>query len=299
MSTQEAPGGYPVPVERSDGPETCPYKTVGGEEILADVYPPLEGEPGAVIVFIHGGCLMYGDRHGFHSAHLEAYRRAGYTVISLDYRLAPETKLPEIIADLRDAIHWVAEAGPQRFDVDPERIAVVGHSAGGYLTLMAGVCATPRPRALVSFYGYGDIVADWYGKPDPFYCQQPRVSAEEAEHNRGRLYLYYRQNGLWPREVGGRDPATEPEFFVPYCPAHNVGTDYPPTLLLHGDQDTDVPYAQSVQMAEVLTRHGVPHELVTMAGYGHGFDGKMDDPMVQAAFQRVLAFLDSHTQTGR
>ena len=110
----------------------------------------------------------------------------------------------------------------------------------------------------------------------------------------GQLYLYYRQNGLWPREVGGHDPVKEPGFFASYCPVQNVGTDYPPTLLLHGDQDTDVPYAQSVQMAEALARHGVPHELVTMAGYGHGFDGKMDDPTVQKAFLRVLDFLHSH-----
>jgi acetyl esterase/lipase len=277
-------------------PVTCAYKTVGGDAIQADVYrPESAAAPTPALVFIHGGCLMYGSREGIHPKQLEMYRRAGYAVVSIDYRLAPETKLPQIIDDLRDAFAWVAEAGPERFDIDPERIAVVGHSAGGYLALMAGVCAAPRPRAVVSFYGYGDIVGDWYAKPDPFYCQEPRVSAEEAARNRGRLYLYYRQNGLWPREVGGRDPATEPDFFVPYCPAHNVTVDYPPTILLHGDQDTDVPYEQSVQMAAALAVRGVEHELVTMAGYGHGFDGQSDDPAVQAAFQRVLTFLDRHT----
>lgn len=287
-------------VTPGSAPMTYPYKTVHGEEILADVYCPLSGSaPRATLVYIHGGCLMYGSRQQIHPEQLETYRRAGYTVVSLDYRLAPETKLPEIIADLRDAFRWVAEAGPQHFDVDPERIAVVGHSAGAYLTLMAGTCAIPRPCALISFYGYGDIVSDWYGKPDPFYCQQPHVSAEEAMRNRGQLYLYCRQNGLWPQEVGGRDPAIEPEFFLPYCPSHNVAADYPPTLLLHGDLDTDVPYAQSVQMAEALAQQRVPHELMTLAGYGHGFDAKMDDPVVQKAIQQVLAFLNSHTPSGR
>ncbi len=281
--------------EQNSNPVTYSYKTVHGEDILADVYFPIgDSNSMPALVYIHGGCLMYGSRKGIHPEQLEIYRRAGYTVISIDYRLAPETKLAEIIADIREGFRWVAEVGPQRFGIDPEHIAVVGHSAGGYLALMAGVCATPRPRAIISFYGYGDIVGDWYGKPDSFYCQQPRVSAEDAERNRGQLYLYYRQNGLWPREVGGHDPVKEPGFFASYCPVQNVGTDYPPTLLLHGDQDTDVPYAQSVQMAEALARHGVPHELVTMAGYGHGFDGKMDDPTVQKAFLRVLDFLHSH-----
>lgn len=286
--------------ERRHELATCSYKTVNGKDILADVYRPIHDSstPNPALVYIHGGCLMYGSRQGIHPLQLEAYRNSGYTVISIDYRLAPETKLPEIIADLQDAFCWVAEAGRQRFGLDPERISVVGHSAGGYLALMAGACATPRPRAIVSFYGYGDIVGDWYSKPDPFYCQQPRISEEDARRNRDHLYLYYRQNGLWSNEVGGHDPMTEPDFFVPYCPVHNVDSNYPPTLLLHGDQDTDVPYAQSVQMASALALRGVPHELATMEGYGHGFDGKMDDPEVKSAFQRALAFLDSPMQAG-
>ena len=168
---------------------------------------------------------------------------------SIDYRLAPETLLPAIIEDLRDAFRWVREEGPGLFDADPQRVAVVGHSAGGYLSLMAGACVTPRPRAIVSFYGYGDIVGDWYSKPDPFYCQQPAVTEEQAYADIGQtpisaaygaraespIYLYCRQKGLWPNVVGGRDPAKEPAFFAPYCPIQNVGPDYPPTLLLHGD----------------------------------------------------------------
>jgi acetyl esterase/lipase len=283
-----------------NSPVTCTYKTVGDTAIQADVYAATSGSaPSPVVVHIHGGCLMYGSREGIGRAPLETYLAAGYAVVSIDYRLAPETKLPGIIEDLRDAFRWVATVGPERFGIDAERIAVVGHSAGGYLALMSGVCAVPRPRAIVSFYGYGDIVGDWYAKPDPFYCEQPRVSAEEAERNRGRLYLYYRQNGLWPREVGGHDPAAEPEFFVPYCPVRNVGADYPPTLLLHGDRDTDVPYEQSVLMADMLTRAGVENEFLTLPGYGHGFDTDWNDATVRDAFGRVLAFLDRYTAKTR
>lgn len=279
----------------SESPVTCAYKTADGAPILADVYPADGARPSAALVFLHGGCLMYGSRQGIHPQQLARYRDAGYAVVSIDYRLAPETKLPGIIEDLQDAFRWVAGEGAARFGIDPDRIAAVGHSAGGYLTLMAGVCATPRPRALVSFYGYGDIVGDWYRRPDPFYCQQPAVSAEEARRERGKLYLYYRQNGLWPREVGGRDPETDPAFFVPYCPVHQVAPDYPPTLLLHGDQDTDVPFAQSVQMAGALARAGVTHRLLALPGRGHGFDSRGDDPQVQDALAQVLAFLARHT----
>src|SRR5438445_656402 len=83
--------------------------------------------------------------------------------------------------------------------------------ADGYLTLMSGFRVEPRPAALVSFWGYGDIAGTWYSRPDAFYRQQPLVSKEEAyqavggtvlsestgKNNRGRFYLYCRQQGLW------------------------------------------------------------------------------------------------------
>lgn len=290
-------------------PMTHTYKTVGDCQIKADVYrPPAASAPTPAIIYIHGGCLIYGSRKGINPRQLAEYLHAGYAVVSIDYRLAPETKLPEIIADLQDAFRWIGESGPRLFDVDLQRLAVVGHSAGGYLALMSGCCARPRPRAMVSFYGYGDLIGDWYSKPDPFYCQKPRVSeAESGRHVKGqvisepyegrgkdRFYLYCRQNGLWPLEVGGRDPAKEPSFFTPYCPVQNITPDYPPTLLLHGDGDTDVPYQQSLLMAAALSQHRVRHELIAMSGRGHGFDAQMDDPLVKSAFEKVLAFLAGH-----
>ena len=290
-------------------PTTHVYKTVGNCPIKADVYR-LATTPAssAVVVFIHGGALITGSRQGIQPWQLARYLAAGYTVITIDYRLAPESKLPAIIEDLQDALTWVRTAGPRLFPIDPARLAVVGHSAGGYLTLMAGCCVTPRPRALVAFYGYGDLVGDWYSKPDPFYCQLPLVTAEEAgcfvqgpviaEPYAGRgkekFYLYCRQQGRWPQEVGGRDPATDPAFFVPYCPLQQVTADYPPTLLLHGDHDSDVPYAQSVLMAAALTEAGVAHELITIPGGEHGFDNNPNDPQVGAAFDRVLHFIHQY-----
>ena len=290
-------------------PETFTYKTVHECDVKADVYrPPETSVPSRVLVYIHGGCLMYGSRKGIHPRQLETYLNASYTVVSIDYRLAPETKLPYIIEDLQDAFRWVRDEAASTFSMDADRLAVVGHSAGGYLALMVGFCVEPRPKAIVAFYGYGDIVGDWYAKPDPFYSRFPHVSVEESGRDKpgsvisepyeGRdkdqFYLYCRQRGLWPKEVGGYDPDTEPEFFVPYCPVQNVEPHYPPTMLLHGDHDTDVPYEQSVQMAEVLSRAGIEHEFITVEGGGHGFDGQMDSPHVQNLFQRVVDFLHRH-----
>ncbi len=293
----------PAPTEKV----TYVYKTTPDCDIHADVYRPANvSSPTPVIVYIHGGALMMGSRTGINGEQLKMYLHAGYTVISIDYRLAPEVKLAVIIEDLRDAFRWVRETAPGLFPIDPQRIAVIGHSAGGYLTLMSGFCIFPRPKALVAFYGYGDIAGDWVNQPDPFYTQQPAVTREAAYRcvggparteppgDKGPYYLYCRQQGLWAREATGHDPVKEPAAFDAFCPLRNVSAKYPPTLLLHGDKDTDVPYEQSVAMAARLSGFGVEHQLITIPGGKHGFDGDMKNPVVRDGFDAVLAFLKKH-----
>lgn len=290
--------------------DTFCYKQVEDLAILADVYrlPGRKRQP--VIVWIHGGALIFGNREAIPPYQLELYLRAGFCLVSIDYRLAPETRLPGIIADLRDAIGWVRTSGPELFDIDPQRLAVIGHSAGGYLTLMSGFCVQPAPRAIVPFYGYGDLIGPWYSQPDPFYCRLDPVAQETALASVGQkpvsspagwerfaYYLYCRQQGLWPREVGGVDPHGDPGWFTPYCPLQNVTGSFAPTLLLHGNEDTDVPYEQSQLMESALRKAGVACGLITLQGRGHGFDGDPDaaqDAQVQGAFQRVLAFLSEY-----
>jgi acetyl esterase/lipase len=260
-----------------------------------------------MLVWIHGGALIGGHRASIRSEQLRMYLEGGYALVSIDYRLAPETKLEGILEDIVDAFAWVREEGPSLAGVDPGRIGAIGHSAGGYLALVSGYRVKPRPRALVSFYGYGDIAGDWYARPDPFYCLQEEVGEREARaavgsipiaeppegKDRGRYYLFLRQRGFWPQEVVGLDPVKEPGAFRDLCPIQNISRDYPPTLLLHGNRDTDVPYRQSVMMAQELDRHGVENEFITIPGGGHGFDGMgSSDPKVSGAFHRVMAFLE-------
>jgi acetyl esterase/lipase len=284
---------------------TYVYKNAGGHEIKLDVMRPPDERVRPVILYIHGGALIFGSRGGINAEQLRRYIRAGFAVVSIDYRLAPETKLPEILEDVRDAHRWVRANGRKLLRVDADRLAVVGHSAGGYLTLMTGILLEPRPKALVPYYGYGDIAGEWYSRPDPFYSSQPAVPEEEARAAVGtapvsdppqssprmRFYLYCRQHGLWPKEVTGRDPDAEPRAFDPWCPVRNVTRQYPPTMLLHGDADTDVPYRQSVMMAEELKRHGVEYELITIPSGPHGFDRAMDKPEISAIFDRAVQFI--------
>jgi acetyl esterase/lipase len=290
-------------------PKSHVYKTVEGVDIHADVYRGADERVRPVVVWIHGGALINGGRGGVPEQIRGLCREQGYVLFSLDYRLAPETKLPEIIADLKDAFVWIRAEGPKLFAADPTRLVVTGGSAGGYLTMMSGVVVDPKPTALVAFWGYGDVDGDWYAKPSEFYrTSAPMVEKDAAlaavgkgivtgtdamaadqRQARGKYYLYLRQNGLWTKEVSGFDPSDTKQI-DPYCPVRNITPDYPPILMIHGTDDSDVPYSKSADMARELKRHGVKHELVTVQRAGHGLSGGRKED-IEAAHNKALEFI--------
>lgn len=293
---------------RSIRSQTYAYKTVGDLQIKADVHRLDDEAVRPVVIWIHGGALIFGNRGGLRGV-TEMMLEAGYVVVSIDYRLAPETQLPSIIEDLEDALAWVRTRGRELFNAETSKIAVMGASAGGYLTLTAGFRAEHRPTVLVSFWGYGDLVGGWYSQPseyprhnrrkltaDEAYAQvggPPISAAEDRDGNGSIFYNYCRQNGIWPQEVSGWDPHTQAERFLPFMPVKNVTSDYPPTMLVHGTEDTDVPYEQSVMMAEQFERHGVPHELVTIRGGEHGLGGG-DPELIAKAYDDVVAWVNRY-----
>lgn len=299
--------------------QTYVYKAVQGCQLHADVYRSEGSDRKPGIIWLHAGGLVFGNRGMLPPEQIELYIAAGYVIISIDYRLAPETKLKGILEDVQDAYNWVNSKGPDQFGVDPDRLAVIGHSAGGYLALMTGFSVSPRPKALVSFYGYGDITGEWCSRSDLHYTKESIVSPEIAYQGVGGsviagsqfidftdkrwlFYLFCRQQGLWLKETTGYDLTTEPGMFEQFCPVRHITQDYPPTLLLHGDQDMDVSFELSKQMAISLKQNHVSHRLIIIEGLGHMFDlvpdtllegapAGLNHPKVFKAFNAVQAFL--------
>lgn len=290
-----------------DVEETAVYKTVGNLQIQAEIFRPPGDRVVPVVVWIHGGALINGHRQGISSRVRSYARKRGFALVSIDYRLAPETKLPSILEDVEDALAWIRGPGARQYHLDPTRIAVTGGSAGGYLTLTTGYRVRPRPQALVAFWGYGDLIGPWYSRPSG-HPRHNRVKVTEAEAwrqvsgppvadsrdragNGGLFYNYCRQTGLWPKHVSGWDPHTDPEKFFPFMPVKNVTAEWPPTLMIHGTADTDVPHEQSEMMARQFTHHHVPHRLISIEDGEHGLAGG-DPASIERAYQQAETFLD-------
>ncbi len=284
--------------------KTYTYKNVDDLEIKVVVNRPDDNVMRLVVVRIHGGALIMGHRDWEKDKVCMKLLEEGYAIVSIDYRLAPETKLPHIIEDLEDVFDWIREEGPELFRVDTSKIAVTGGSAGGYLTLTSGFRVKPRPTVLVAFFGYGDLIGDWYSTPSKHHPSDiteqeawdqvsgPPISDSRDRKGKGAaFYMYCRKHGLWPKAVSGWDPFTEAEMFYPYMPVRNVTRDYPPTMLIHGTNDTDVPYEQSVMMAGEFKKHNVNHNLVTIPGAEHGLrDG--DPKLVNAAIDSAVEYIN-------
>ena len=218
-----------------------------------DVYYPDNGQgPYPVIFYIHGGGWILGDKHSGAINCIISALESGYVVISVDYRLAPETKFPENFYDIKTAVRW-ARANAEKYDFDPEKFAMVGDSAGGYFTLMAAVCGD-NPAMEGEKYGYAGVssaiqaACDYYGPVD--------MTCEWSE--------YYKESQVkcMPTKVEGQPSFEEQEFccvsapsLAPLvCPDSYVHKDMPPVLILHGHDDGVVPYQHSVKMADKIKK---------------------------------------------
>jgi len=215
-----------------------------------DLYYPMgsfRADRGAV-VFIHGGGFTGGDKAEYRSASVSAdLCRAGYVVVSCNYVLGPKDKpgvWPQNIADCREAVRWV-RAHAKELGVHPDKVAVAGGSAGGYLALMVGLSDDKTgpggdPAAKVS--AKVSAIIDFYGV------------VNFSKHGKG--------------DVPGV-PAAEQ---AAYLPTNQCDAQDPPVLILHGTADTTVDLAQSAEMAKALRAAKVPHEYVVVEGAPHTFD---------------------------
>lgn len=286
--------------------EQYAYKKVGKHSIWADVYRPAGKGPWPVLLWFHGGSFVMGGREWMPAWERSRLLAAGIAVVSVDYRLGPQAKLAEIVRDATDAYHWVRTKGPALFGAAPRRVAVMGHSAGGYLALLVGQRARPRPRAVAVISGFGALLTPFFlNASENLTRNYPPVSSASAEELAGKkvvsnvpskerylVYVRSRQQNTWLRDATGHDPEKERAWFRDFEPVQNVDTAFPPVIQLHSEDDKVLPLSEALPVREAMKKAGVRHEFILLPGSDHSFDstGK-DRPEVQEAMGKVFAFL--------
>ncbi len=232
--------------------EAVPVGHGGDRELLVDIYrPPEHIETRPAVLLIHGGGFQMGDREQLKWYGLMLGRR-GYLCVTCEYRLVQEAPWPAQIHDIKTALRWM-RASADELDIDRERIAVWGHSAGAHLALFAaGTQNDPAWEGEGGNAGAGTDVAV--------------------------AVAYYAPVKLWRSEdsfspidilLAGDGSA---DAVRAASPLSYVSGSYPPTALLHGSDDVTVPVEQSTLMYEALREAGVPVELLIFAGQPHSFD---------------------------
>lgn len=257
------------------------YATKDGQQLWLDLYqyqPPTSeasstraSAPGIVVV--HGGSWQNGARTEL--AALNAYLAArGYVVAAISYRLAPRWLFPAARDDVRDAIAYL-KANAVSLGIDPQRLVLLGRSAGGQLALLVAYeTHDPAIRGVVAFYTPADMR---FGYANP---SKPAVI-----DSRGILKAYL---GGSPDEVTGVYDAASPLNFV--------ARDSPPTLLVHGGRDELVFPAQSERLAARLVQAGRPHLFLRLPWATHGCDVNFSGPCGQISTYAIERFLDAVLQ---
>lgn len=232
------------------------YKNVGGKSLQLDIYKPRNlAEPAPLLVFVHGGGWKGGKRSDY-LVYLVDFAKKGYITATVSYRLKNDSIYPACVQDVSDAMHFLF-SNAAKYGYDPDRVAMIGGSAGGHLVLMTtydfkepaipldSVYLATRPhkiKAVVDIYGPVDMTTE-YARTHPLII--------------GFL---------------GHQFSEKPELYWEASPAKYLREGLPPTLIFQGTSDNLVPASQSDTLKARLDRFGVPAEYYKLPLWPHAMD---------------------------
>ena len=282
--------GNPSKIQTKDF-VTYAFARVGEIDLKLDVYSPPENTAtgGAGVIVVHGGSWNGGTRSDFPLWNRRLAEQ-GYTVFDIDYRLAPQPNYLTATGDVKCAVRWVKEHAAE-FKIAPERIVLLGRSAGAHLALLAAFSAgdarlpatcsnaatSENVRAVVSLYAPIDLLWAYDNPANLLVIDGPATLS---------------------RFLGGspHESAEIRERFVLASPVAHVTAQSPPTLLIHGGQDQLVRVENMYFLADKLKQANVPHKTVYIPYAQHGFDYNFNGFGSQIAESVILNFLRENTQ---
>lgn len=243
----------------------------------ADLYL-LKGGYHPAIVFIHGGGWTAGDKSGYAGYYANMYGKAGFNVISINYRLAvasdPNTHWPAQLQSVQLAMRWLRTYAPY-WGTDPNRICVFGDSAGGHLAQFIGVLKNSQPGDRSSGYAgvspSASCVVNMFG---PSNMVDPTFLKVIDRH----------------AMFGGKSYAEVPAKYLDASPIQFVTPSAAPTLFIHGTNDTIVPFHLSSEMGNRMSQNNVFNQVVPYTG-GHWFEGLTPSSLKSSIDNYALNFV--------
>ena len=228
---------------------TLTYCTPGGTPLLMDLYRPSGPGPFPVVLHVHGGAWLLGDRNTFPSLSIPgSYTAAGFAWATIDYRLAPTYRFPAQIQDVACSVRFL-RAHAAALNLDGSRIGAYGDSAGGHLVSL--LATAPRSAG----FDVGE-----------YLDQSSRVQAVVDEFGITEFDAAYL--AITPY-VGAVFGTTDPDALRQYAPLTYVSADDPPFFIVQGALDTIVQPYQSQDLYDALRSVGVPADLLMVQHAGH------------------------------
>jgi acetyl esterase/lipase len=259
------------------------YAEIDGYELLLDIYLPEDSEgPSPVVLWVHGGGWSSGDKYAAKNP-ARYFTAEGYAVASVNYRLTKEEVFPAQIHDIKAAIRWL-RANEEEYNLNTEKIAAAGSSAGGHLAALLGT--TNGNEELEGTIGddldySSDVqaVVDLFGPTDFLSMKDDCVGVREDE--------YDESNSPESNLIGCALYECE-ELANQASPITYVSSDDTSFLIIHGDLDITIPPIQSDRFYQELVNAGVDAELVVAEGFEH------DVSMSLVYIEEIISFLDKH-----
>lgn len=245
------PGQMPA-VQMMDVPEDIHldrdivYATMDGHELKLDIaYPKANKGKMPAIIYIHGGGWVLGDKDPNEAV---TFAKNGFVGISIQYRLSTVAKFPAAVQDCKAAVRWVrANAG--KYGIDPDKIGVMGESAGGHLVALMGTSGGgPYLEGSGPYPEYSSkvqAVVDNFG-PIDLMTLKDTPSPMDPDPTIGPIAGFL-----------GKPAQQVPELVKKANPITYLDQDDPPVLMIHGENDSLVPFAQSELFYDALTKAGV------------------------------------------
>lgn len=228
------------------------FKKTDTYELKCDVYVPEGDGPFPTILAVHGGFWRSGTKFAL-LRHAWRMARAGYVVVAINYRHAPEHPFPAQIHDCKHAIRWMKE-NKDTYKIDPDRIGAFGYSAGGNL---------------VALLGTTEVADGLEGKVEPgLEAHSTRVKAVAAGGAPCEFSWIGDDSFVLNYWLGGTK-RQKPKTFRAASPTSFVTSDDPPFYLFHGETDFVVPASTTKTMHEKLLAAGVESKYSVAEGYGH------------------------------